>query len=762
MSLRFPDFLGSLDLQPPNGSGDSSLPSKQQILRQPQKDSDQDHFAAETASRPAPLGSGLDSNLDFDLLLTSKLSALGNTPNNIDDLNLASYSTPFSPMAGAHDGFGLDGSSNFPGLPDFGPFHAQKNTFHLPLELQGGISNISSRRPSYAAELFTRSQQQPVGLPSQPFAGSPLSNFNPATTSSNKHSLASFAAANNFSMNSSQQQQQQQQSQQHRDLTLVSLGSHLQPNYGQDALAHSLLNFSLNTNLSDFQARRPSQLADYQAVPQQQFYPSFNPQLLPFFSSGPASLSSLHSSAYQQAGSAGMSMSSVPPSAPQNRSPSFTASSPQVGGSGVDVSAYAQALPGQTVKLDNGLLLKDQYIMASDELKQQFLSASKYFQDVELSDKILSKLHELLGNPVVQKLITFVRNLNNLTFNHKMLCLVVNKNGKLDLLSYPSSSNIFLQRDNLVIVDGDRGKDLVMILEPLVNLEFAILFNFLKKIEHLKSLTINDANGGTSVKGNHSGGTHSTSMDASTIINKHSNEDNEFIITLPTKQVLRFATPKEIQKLSGKFLEEKKAFITCFNKIKELGLNNDLTLINVEYQCDFKKLIFYYYAGFKRIDFRGLIKELFKIYKTRIWLCAVLPYDRRELYTSLEKEKGNDASTLGSIPKEYELSNEQILNFSVKEFNKLPKPSYFHLRNMYNLVLNLESDLGGKFYGFTQMSDLSGIEQQHTAGSGSRSGNGRKEEFSNPSPGGKNSKQIRKNSYQMAPKFDPFGGQKNV
>ena len=72
----------------------------------------------------------------------------------------------------------------------------------------------------------------------------------------------------------------------------------------------------------------------------------------------------------------------------------------------------------------------------------------------------------------------------------------------------------------------------------------------------MKSLTIIE---GHVTKTN--GGTHPTTMDASTIINSHLNEDNEFIITLPTKQVLRFATPKEVHKISGKFLEEKKAFI---------------------------------------------------------------------------------------------------------------------------------------------------------------------------------------------------------
>ena len=112
------------------------------------------------------------------------------------------------------------------------------------------------------------------------------------------------------------------------------------------------------------------------------------------------------------------------------------------------------------------------------ELKSLYMKTIKYFQDQSITADILSKLNNLLTNPVIIKLITFIKNLNNLTFNHKILCLVINKNGKFDLLSYPHNSNIFLQKNDLVIVDGDRGKDLVMIVEPLVNLNFAILFNF--------------------------------------------------------------------------------------------------------------------------------------------------------------------------------------------------------------------------------------------------------------------------------------------
>lgn len=629
-----------------------------------------------------PFASRDQARPEFDGLLLSKLSALEN------DLN-SPQSRPYteSPLStGNNDGgnFASSGSmypplSSGAGYAGFGNYnHQQFDAFNLPSELQGGIGTISSRRPSFAAESFTRNQLLAGGAASGGGNGPVAGGLGGANASSlSKGSLATFAAANYYSMNAA------------RDGI-----------YGFDLLADLFQNFSLHANLSDFQARRPLQLADHPLVPQQSSnvlpplynfaYPQFQP-----YSQPQLFLSPLRNAPLEYANPI------------SNVSPLSKAAV------GPPVPPFINQNVGQsqTMKLDNGLLLKDQYIMASGDLKTLYSSVLRYFQDKEISKQIMDKLKNLLENEVVLKLITFIKNLNNLNFNHKMLCLVINKNGKLDLLSYPGNSNIFLQHEDLVIVDGDRGKDLVMILEPLVSLKMAILFNFLKKIEHLKSLTTTDNSGGTSVKNNHCGGTHSTLLKASSIINKHSNEDNEFIITLPTKQVLRFATPKEVLKLSGKFLEEKKAFITCFNKIRELGLNNDLTLINVEYQCDFKKLIFYYFANFKRIDFRGLIKELFKIYKTRIWLCAVLPYDRPELY-AMKAVESPKTMARGDIPKEYDLSNEQIMNFSVAEFDKLQLPSYFHLKNMLNLIDYLEVELKGNFYGFN-------VENDNKRGAGS-------------------------------------------
>lgn len=549
------------------------------------------------------------------------------------------------------------------GIAEFG--RNSRDSFNLPVELQGGVGTISSRRPSYAAESFTRSSAPVAPGVAGEFQGVPGFSVNQGldhpTAAANvpldRHFFKSTGGAPERS-----------------SLSAFAVANNYQNSHGFDLgpFSNHFAKLNLNANFNDFQCRRPSQLAEYQSAN------SFGPAPLP------------NQMNFEQL--------------PQQNN-----------------------LHPSVIKLENGLVLRGQYIVASPDLKKLYAKTEKYFHSRETSESIIQQLRSLLGNPVIIKLITFIKNLNNLTFNHKILCLVVNKNGKFDLLSYPNNSNMFLQKNDLVIVDGDRGKDLVMILEPLVDINFAALFNILKKLEHLKSLTIVDNSllnaQQAQQKGSKKtcGGTHSTDLNASAIVNSHSNEDNEFIITFPTKQVLRFATPKEVHKLSGKFLEEKKAFTTCFNKIKELNLNNDLELINVEYQSDFKKLIFYYFAGFKRIDFRCLIKELFKIYKTRIWLCAVLPYDKPQLYVTGEdvdssnalndaknkasesndkSDNAGDFTIKGHIPQEYELSNEQILNFSIDEIEKLAEPSYFHLKNLANLIRSLSNDIKGNFYGF--------------------------------------------------------------
>ena len=45
------------------------------------------------------------------------------------------------------------------------------------------------------------------------------------------------------------------------------------------------------------------------------------------------------------------------------------------------------------------------------------------------------------------------------------------------------------------------------------------------------------------------------------------------------------------------------------------------------------------------------------------------------------------------VPREYELTNDQILNFSINEFDNLATPSYFHLKNVQNLIKHMTNEI---------------------------------------------------------------------
>ena len=255
---------------------------------------------------------------------------------------------------------------------------------------------------------------------------------------------------------------------------------------------------------------------------------------------------------------------------------------------------------------------------------------------------------------------------------YRPLILVALKNGKLELLSVPQNTNLSMKRGDLVIIDGDRGKDLSLVVEPVVDLNMALIINFLKKKIHFDSLITNRSQHCPNEKF------------ISALVNSTNNMKDELNpklydvveltqLIVPSKQVLRFATPWEVStNLHNKFQEELKALHVARLKLKVLnsgisgnsgGNSNvesvgeqgkasnsqsstrtstptsvsstttppppqqqrqqlNIKILNAEFQFDRKKLTFYYLCK-ERNDFRELIKELFKFYKTRIWLCAI-------------------------------------------------------------------------------------------------------------------------------------------
>ncbi|KAL7751488.1 hypothetical protein RI367_002949 [Sorochytrium milnesiophthora] len=88
------------------------------------------------------------------------------------------------------------------------------------------------------------------------------------------------------------------------------------------------------------------------------------------------------------------------------------------------------------------------------------------------------------------------------------------------------------------------------------------------------------------------------------------------------KRIYRLAEAQEIAMLVTKSQDEAKAMAVCQTKVRQKKL--PMEVVDGEYQWDRRKLTFYFIAD-RRIDFRELVRDLFKIYKTRIWMCAVNP-----------------------------------------------------------------------------------------------------------------------------------------
>jgi PSP1 C-terminal conserved region len=83
------------------------------------------------------------------------------------------------------------------------------------------------------------------------------------------------------------------------------------------------------------------------------------------------------------------------------------------------------------------------------------------------------------------------------------------------------------------------------------------------------------------------------------------------------KRIIRLATHDEVSLLSLKREEEEELLKICRGKVRQRGL--PMHVVDAEYQFDRHKLTFFFEAE-GRVDFRELVRDLFSIYKTRIWM----------------------------------------------------------------------------------------------------------------------------------------------
>lgn len=97
------------------------------------------------------------------------------------------------------------------------------------------------------------------------------------------------------------------------------------------------------------------------------------------------------------------------------------------------------------------------------------------------------------------------------------------------------------------------------------------------------------------------------------------------------KPIHRIATQPDKLKLLEQNELEREAVENCKERVKARNLS--MEIVSAEYQWDRKKLTFYFKSE-RRVDFRDLVKELYRVYKTRIWMCAV---EKRQERISIQK-----------------------------------------------------------------------------------------------------------------------------
>lgn len=98
------------------------------------------------------------------------------------------------------------------------------------------------------------------------------------------------------------------------------------------------------------------------------------------------------------------------------------------------------------------------------------------------------------------------------------------------------------------------------------------------------------------------------------------------------KPIERRATPLDLSERERYRLQEREALERCREKVAEHGL--EMKLIKAEYNFDGSRLAVYFGAE-KRVDFRGLIRDLARTLKTRVELRQVGVRDEAKLLGGL-------------------------------------------------------------------------------------------------------------------------------
>ncbi|SPQ27576.1 eb52e8f7-38d1-4f73-a4b0-8cb2beef9860 [Thermothielavioides terrestris] len=212
--------------------------------------------------------------------------------------------------------------------------------------------------------------------------------------------------------------------------------------------------------------------------------------------------------------------------------------------------------------------------------------------------------------------------------HNQSLHIVLFKCSRADVFYIQEGTGLTVKPGDLVIVEADRGTDLGTVARDNVDWQTAKELKEYYAEEQYRWLMMYSQNAAASQDGVGAGlMAASNGLQGSTVggmgpPNQHHHIQESGAGELKPKLIKRLAQSHEIHALREKEGNEAKAKRICQQKVKEHGLN--MEILDAEFQMDWKKLTFYYFAD-TYINFNSLVTDLFKIYKTRIWMSAINP-----------------------------------------------------------------------------------------------------------------------------------------
>jgi hypothetical protein len=206
---------------------------------------------------------------------------------------------------------------------------------------------------------------------------------------------------------------------------------------------------------------------------------------------------------------------------------------------------------------------------------------------------------------------------------NQLLYIVAFKCSRADVFYIQEDTGLQVKQGDLVIVEADRGTDLGTVIHSNITLQQARELKQHYAEDHYKTLMMYSRHGqleGSGITNPNAGLNNRSATGGMGPHGPHGVQEPS--TEIKPKLIKRLAQKHEVMTLHDKEGNEAKAKRVCQQKVVEHRLN--MEILDAEFQMDWKKLTFYYFAD-SYINFNSLVTDLFKIYKTRIWMSAINP-----------------------------------------------------------------------------------------------------------------------------------------